>query len=167
MLTWHRLAGRHGRPCGLGLLGLWRLIEELQTLHLAPKFLGDLAGDGGVLQRPRGDQNHQLGTAAGVRGGLEQVTEQGDVGETRDAGLGLVLVLPDQAAEDDGLSALDGDAAVDLALLDRGRQAPGRTWCHVAYFLLDLHDHESAGAYTGPDREQHAGVAELDIVDSA
>ena len=118
-------------------------------MQAAAELLGGLQRLVAVVDGARGDEHQQLGAALVVEG-AEQVAEHGNlVQAVGDAGLGLVLVVLDQAAQDDGVAALYRHGALDLALPMRGEAVGAGGGGGEALLLLHFHDHQATGVDAG------------------
>src|SRR5579863_6277208 len=101
-------------PCGDARAGKSPGVEDRLKLLFYP--CGEVARIRFVGNDMRRQEHDQLGPAGRVRMAAEQRPDARDVVQDRDALLLAVVVLLDQAAEEDRLAGLDADRAVEPAL---------------------------------------------------
>src|SRR5690606_32154970 len=112
----------------------------------------------------RADGNEQL--CARTLGILipEQGADHRQGVQVGNAGIALPITVLDKAAKDDGVTTLNGHGAFYRTLEEW--QLPGdrvSSATHIGHFLLDIHDHQPAGIYTGAYLELHAGILEGEV----
>src|SRR5262245_4747465 len=96
-------------------------LERGDRRHALPEFFRQVPRILTVADDARRQQDDELGPITRIGRRLEKIAQDRDVRQNRDTAVAIALAIADQAAQDDGLSGLDGDRTLDLALLDRRR----------------------------------------------
>src|SRR5439155_7111885 len=122
------------------------LAETLEPLDPARKLVSDLARLVPVADHVGRDEHDQLRAAVDVAVDSEEVPEDGDIHQVRDATPLMGDVVVDDAADQYGLPVLNDHRRLGFARSERRRvrvAERGRTRSHVTDFLPDLHVHQS------------------------
>src|SRR6266481_4709187 len=135
-------------------------------MEAATQLFGHVRKILAILDHARRQQDEQLRAFDSVVRCLEQAAEDRNLGEDRYSYHRVGLAVSDQPTKGDSLSTLNGDPALDLALLDgRGVELRGCRRDDVADFLDYLEEHESVRVDPRHDFQYHARVAILNGLD--
>src|ERR671919_1632674 len=137
-------------------------LEGLERVHPLTQLVGNAARLGVIADHAWGEQDQQLRARLAAVRRPEGVAQNRDPRQNRHADLAVVAPVPDQAAQGDGLAVLDGDRALNPALVDRRRQPAAD---RIADLLLELQRHHAAGVDARPHPKDDPGVDELNGVD--
>src|SRR4029077_10925709 len=102
---WRRVP--KSRP-GLHIGAVDHRATTAHRLQPFPEFFGDCAGIHAVSNKPRLDEDDDLGSCFGVVRISEQIAEELDFSNARYARLRLLVTLADKSSKQDGLTADDG-----------------------------------------------------------
>ena len=133
------------------------LLEKLVT-----NFLCDLLCLGHVFHHAWGEKDNEFSAVFAFFGRAEQVAEYRNVHQTGNAVAAVFFAVADQAAEDGGLSALHGDAALHAALQEGALFGGGFNRADVGDFLQDIQCDHVASIDAWNNGEEYASVFVLE-----